>query len=104
MLFCEAARVTRGAWPHVGGEGWEGWHLGEEDVLSLEVAMQNLSVVDVLEAETDLHKPVENLPLGQQAAAPGLYDRGEVACPLAAPSASGHTTSSAWAHLAQRTP
>lgn len=35
--------------------------LVHEDVLGLQVAMQNFSVVDMLDCERHLHEPVENL-------------------------------------------
>jgi len=41
--------------------------LGHEDVLSFDVAVYNFSVVDMLNSETDLREPIQNLLLRQVA-------------------------------------
>ena len=38
--------------------------LGHENVLSLEISVQNLSIVDVLDSQGHLDKPIQDLVLG----------------------------------------
>jgi hypothetical protein len=37
--------------------------LGHEDVLSLQITMQNLSIMNVLDSKSHLHEPVKDLIL-----------------------------------------
>ena len=50
---------------------------GEEDVLRLEVAVQDLAVMHVLHREANLHKVVDDLLLGEQPACGWRWPRGD---------------------------
>ena len=52
--------------------------LGKENVLALEVAMEDLSIVDVLDGQTQLHRPVKNLLLGKRNPLLGIDSREKI--------------------------